>query len=516
MAPALQAAAESGAREVRVLSDLRFTDGVAVRAAVESMGLGIEFEDVSAPIANVGIARFDVPDVLRPDDRPVAEIEVYGGQSGDSIEVEILEEDRSVETLRISAPSAGLRSTASVQLPVSASSGRVRYSARIFEGGAVDGFPDDDEVVTYASVGFEAGALVLVSLRPDWEPRYLLPVLEEVTGLPALGYLWAGPDRFVRLGRAVDRGQPADSAAVRRAVADAALLVLHGLGTETQEWVTTMAGRPGRRLVLPADPAGARAVGLEVATSRPGEWYASPEIPTSPIAGSLAGISLQGLPPLSDVMVAESRPALPPLQLQLRGAGAPESAFYLLDRPEGRVAVALASGFWRWSMREDGREPYRRMWSGIAGWLLADERVSAAEARPVQWVVERGAAVEWSVPVDSLGSRIVVQHGEDVVVDTTVAGGSTTSTGVLPPGMYEYVVLDEVGDTATSGRFDVAASTLEMLPAPVAPEIPARVASLAGAGDALGRPLRTFPWPYLLVIVLLCGEWIVRRRSGLR
>jgi hypothetical protein len=457
-----------------------------------------------------------VPDVLRPDDRPVAEIEVYGGQSGDSIEVEILEEDRSVETLRISAPSAGLRSTASVQLPVSASSGRVRYSARILEGGAVDGFPDDDEVVTYASVGFEAGALVLVSLRPDWEPRYLLPVLEEVTGLPALGYLWAGPDRFVRLGRAVDRGQPADSAAVRRAVADAALLVLHGLGTETQEWVTTMAGRPGRRLVLPADPAGARAVGLEVATSRPGEWYASPEIPTSPIAGSLAGISLQGLPPLSDVMVAESRPALPPLQLQLRGAGAPESAFYLLDRPEGRVAVALASGFWRWSMREDGREPYRRMWSGIAGWLLADERVSAAEARPVQWVVERGAAVEWSVPVDSLGSRIVVQHGEDVVVDTTVAGGSTTSTGVFPPGMYEYVVLDEVGDTATSGRFDVAASTLEMLPAPVAPEIPARVASLAGAGDALGRPLRTFPWPYLLVIVLLCGEWIVRRRSGLR
>jgi hypothetical protein len=33
LAPALQAAAESGAREVRVLSDLRFTDGVAVRAA---------------------------------------------------------------------------------------------------------------------------------------------------------------------------------------------------------------------------------------------------------------------------------------------------------------------------------------------------------------------------------------------------------------------------------------------------------------------------------------------------
>ena len=35
----------------------------------------------------------------------------------------------------------------------------------------------------------------------------------------------------------------------------------------------------------------------------------------------------------------------------------------------------------------------------------------------------------------------------------------------------------------------------------------------ARAGDG-GRPLRTTPWPYLLVIGLLCGEWIGRRRSG--
>jgi hypothetical protein len=31
-----------------------------------------------------------------------------------------------------------------------------------------------------------------------------------------------------------------------------------------------------------------------------------------------------------------------------------------------------------------------------------------------------------------------------------------------------------------------------------------------------GAPLRTEPWPYLLLIGLLCGEWIGRRRSGLR
>ena len=37
-----------------------------------------------------------------------------------------------------------------------------------------------------------------------------------------------------------------------------------------------------------------------------------------------------------------------------------------------------------------------------------------------------------------------------------------------------------------------------------------------GTEDRAGSPLRTRPWPYLFVIVLLCAEWIGRRRSGLR
>ena len=32
----------------------------------------------------------------------------------------------------------------------------------------------------------------------------------------------------------------------------------------------------------------------------------------------------------------------------------------------------------------------------------------------------------------------------------------------------------------------------------------------------LGRPLRAFAWPYLLLLALLCAEWVFRRRSGLR
>lgn len=514
LAPALASAAESGATSVTVLSDLRFEDAVAVRAALETLPLAVAFEGFGSDLPNAGISRLTVPDLLQPEGQPVAEIEVHGGTPGDSIRIDVFEEGRPVASVTVAAPSTGLRTTTSVELPTPAESGRLRYTARTAV--ADDAFASDDEAVDHVNVGYEAGALVLVSLQPDWEPRHLLPVLEEVTGLPAAGYLRAGADRYVRLGRAVDRGAPADSATVRRAATDAALLVVHGLSGETDEWVRTVLGRPGRRLILPSDVEGAAIAGLAVSSPRTGEWYVSPDVPTSPIAGSIVGADFSGLPPLTGVMVAEERSTQPPLQVQLRGAGAPESAFHLMDGAEDRTAVVLATGFWRWAMREAGREPYRRVWSGVAGWLLSDQAVLAAEARPAAWVMPRGAPVEWMMPADSGEVRLVVSAGDSVVMDTTVAGGGTSTSRALPPGLYDYTVTGSAADTLGAGRFDVTSATAEMLPAREEPEAPVRAAALSASAAGAGRPLRTSPWPYLLVIMLLCGEWIVRRRSGLR
>jgi len=514
LAPALAAAAEAGATEVRVLSDMRFSDAVALRAALTGMPMEVAFEGSSGPIVNAGVARFEVSDLARPDGRPIADVEVLGGAPGDSVLLEVLEEGQIVATVPVAAASPGLRSRVSIDLPSPSTTGRVRYSARVTAPG--DGFTEDDEAIAYATIGHEEGALVLLSLRPDWEPRYLLPVLEDVTGLPAIGYLRAGPDRYVRVGHAIDRGAPVDSAAARRAAADASVLVVHGISAETEAWVEQLVMLPGRRLVLPADAEGAGAVGVEVGAAQAGEWYVSPDVPTSPIAGALSGVELQGLPPLTSVMVPTDPVRQPALHVQLRGAGAPESAVHFIDRTTGRMVVTLSAGFWRWGMRTNGREPYRRFWSGVVGWLLADRDVLTAEARPIAWVTQRGAPLEWSVPGDSVASRIVVSRDDSVVVDTTVTGGGTLSTGVLPPAAYTYSVLGTDGDTIGAGRFDVSASTLEMLPVGDAPEVPVRNASLAGADAMLGRPLRTLPWPYLLLIVLLCGEWIVRRRIGLR
>jgi hypothetical protein len=514
LVPALQSAVEAGAREVRVLSDGRFEDAVALRAALEGLPLRVTFERFGGEVANVGVTRLNVPDMPRPDERAVAEVEVHGGQPGDSIEISVLEEDVEVATTRVAAPSAGLRVRTSIELPAPVSAGRVRYTARV--RASRDGYAGDDEAVAYAAVGFEEGGLVLLSLQPDWEPRYLLPVLEEVTGLSATGYLRAGADRYVRLGRASERGRPADSASVRSAAAGAALLVVHGLGADAEPWVASMV-KNGRRLVLPADADGVRGMGMEVEDPQAGEWYPSADVPTSPVAGALAGVDFQGLPPLTGVMAPSEPERQPALQLQLRGTGAPVSAFRMTASEDGRLVVALASGWWRWAARDEAYPAYRSLWSGLAGWLLGGDAVVGAEPRPESWVVPRGAAVTWNIPGDSAAVRISLTREGGVVADTVVMAGGLVLTPSLPPGRYAYAVVGETtGDSLAAGRFDVAATTPEMLPAVADSGLAALAATSHPAVDAGGRPVRTHPLPYLLIIGLLCGEWIVRRRSGLR
>ena len=514
LAPALERAAEAGVGTVRVLSDLRFEDVVAVRAALEALPLDVDFEAFGSDLVNAGISAFDVSDAARPEGTVTATVEVHG-VGADSATLEVRADGEVVISQLVDLPDRGLRRRVEIEIPVPNGAGHIRYSARVTA--VSDAFFYDDEAVAYAAVGHEEGALVLVSLEPDWEPRFLLSVLEDVTGLPGVGYLRVGAERFVLIGPAVERAGPVDSATVGRAVRAAALVVVHGLRGDADAWSRRLVERTSSAILLAGDREGAALAGVRTTAPLGGEWYASGDIPDSPLVAELSGAEMIGLPPLTDVLVPTGAITVAsPLDLQLRGSGARAAALHLDTNAGGRRVLGLASGFWRWAMREGaGRDAYRRLWSGVAGWVLADDLMVAPEPRPLRWVFEHGDPVIWSLPRDSTAVRINVLRGDSVVADTVFRGGTTRSLGAMPPGLYHYRASAGTGEVLATGRFDVSANSSEMIPPPALPEaMGPRAAAFDGARG--GRPLRTYPWPYLLLITLLCAEWVARRRTGLR
>jgi len=516
LAPAMSRAAESGAAEVRVLSDLRLDDPVEVASALALARVETGFEAFGGDVVNAGVASFTVSDQLERGEAVGGALELFAEGVGDSVAVEVREEDRLVLSRTVAAPAPGTRFRLPLDLPAPAGEGRLRYTARVRAAGDV--FPSDDEGVAYMSAGHEAGGLVVVSLRPDWEPRALLGVLSEATGLRGTGYLRVGPDRFAPMGRAFQRGLPVDSVRVAAAARDASLLVVHGLDRETDAWGRRLARRNGRTVLWPLDAQGAAALDVRTGAPTPGEWYPVGETAASPLAADLAGAQWQDLPPLGPVLpLISGRPTDAPLLLRFRGTGPGQPAL-LLDRAGARRrAVVLASGFWRWGARGGaGEDAYRRLWSGVAGWLLAqDPTTVAGEVRPEAWVVARGEPVRWWVPgVEGDSVRLEVRDSARTVVDTVLASGSGRSVGTLPPGTYRFAATGPEGPIG-EGRFDVEARTTELLPRPTTPEATATTRAASVIGDP-GLPLRTSPWPYLLILALLCAEWVGRRRAGLR
>ena len=525
LAPALARAAESGATEVTLLSDLRLDDPVESNLVAERLFSRLWSERTQNAVRNAGIARFELPARAQSGDVLEAQVAVFSEEAGtaDTIRLRVYEEGRLVARTSVLPAGVGRVATTSIPLSPPRSSGWVRYRLSVELDG--DEFAEDDTKTTFIEIDPEEGGLILVSFRPDWEPRFLLPVLAQVTGLDARGFMAMAGDRYLRMGAGAEAGESTDEAEVRRAAAGADLLVLHGFGGDARPWVTDELARSPRALLFPADRAGADAAGVPVAPPSSEEWYPVAELQPSPLASSLADTDLTGLPPLSDVLPRiEAAVGSSPLHLQLRGSGPPEAALVLTESGGQRRAVVLASGFWRWAFREGaGRQVYRRLWAGVVGWLFASPRVAGGiGVRPTTHVWSAWEEPQWRAPgLTGDSVSLTFTAGDSVVLDTTVVvdGAGTARTGRLPPGEYAFRAT-RVGESEAigAGRVESESYSLEMFRRPAElPSGPLADSARRSVGDRpLGRPLRTHPIPYLLIIVLLSAEWIGRRSWGLR
>ncbi len=516
MAEAVTVAAEAGAREVVLVTDRRVRDPVATAMAARRMGVRLAVDTLPPAGENLGVGRLVVPGSAASGEIVRGRVEVEGEAPGaDSVTITVSVDGEPRHTLRLAPPSPGRTSGADFTLGRLAA-GTHAVTARIADA---DAFALDDERTAVVQVDPEETGVLLVSFAPDWEPRFLLPVLDQITGLPVRGYLRTGPDRYHPMEAATaDAAAAIDQAAMERLLRRAEMVVAMGVDGSSVDLLETATARTRRLLLFPLDGAGAAAGGIATGAARAGEWYLD-EAPPSPIAGEVEQFVGAGLPPLTRVLPVVGESAGAALHLRLGGAGEAETALVLRAEGRRRAGVVLARGFWRWAFRGgEPREHYRRLWAAVGGWMMADEPLAAGPGvRPARQVLQRGAPAPW-LARGYEGEEIaltVMGAADAVVLDTTliVPPGGRFATAALPAGAYAYTAA--AGDTI-GGAFIVESFTDEMLQIPTgAAELTVR----AAAGDASregNRPLRAWPFPYLLVLGALCAEWIGRRRAGLR
>ncbi len=520
----VELAAEAGAASALVVTDLRVSDLAEALARAQTLGMRLTFDDVGEEVVNVGVLELEIPASVEATDTFSVGVTLFGeGPASDSVSIEVRREGALVAATRTLLPGPGATRSLRVGLPPPGTEepgrGGVRYTVRATLPG--DMFSPDDERVGYVRTDRDIGGLVLVSDAPDWEPRFLLPVLAQVSGLGGTAYLRLGSGRWreARVGEPA-AGEIVDEATVVGRMGSAEMLVLHGVTGTSPEWLSTAATSAARVLLFPGDEDGMALLGVAGRPPASGEWYPVSPPPPSPVAGQLADARFADLPPLTSVQPLSDEVGRTVLSARMGNAGVTRPVLLVVESQGRRTAVSVAAGFWRWALRGgEGMNAYRRIWSGIVGWLLAGERaVSSGDVRPARTVVAVGNPVTWLAPGRAGDTLSVQLVSPGAPADTTVQvlPGQRFRTHAPAPGTHVYRVTDAQGNSVGSGRLEIDAWSGELLTLPGSPDSVAAEAGATSARLQAGIRLRTHPAPYLLLIALLAIEWVGRRRRGLR
>ena len=360
--------------------------------------------------------------------------------------------------------------------------------------GVSDSEPRDDARTVVLRVSAPP-SIVLLASPPDWDTRFLAHALEDVAQAAVKVFVAADPGgtrwRDAATLAAVRPGE------VARAVHGAALLVEAG-DPATFARVTAK----GALLVWP------------LGRRQEGDWYVQPPA-ASPIAGALAGVAWDSLPPvtalaeLAAISPSDSSAATA-LTARLARRGPPRVVIALSQRDGKRRATIAAGGLYRWAFRGGASgEAYRAVVAGLTDWLLAWGAAGGERFLPVTTVTPNGLPLQWR--------WTAAGEPRDVVVALTTTRGQQQDTLRfdaggraelwLPPGEYRYAAAEgpERGLVAVDTYSD------EWRPAPVV------VAAQPGAagGRLAGVALRDRWWLFVVAIAAFAAEWAWRRRQGL-
>jgi hypothetical protein len=537
--PAIEAAGLAGFDSVVVVSDGGWDDPVAALELAAGMGLGVREQRVASPARRVGLRDAVAPERVSAGDTVRISFEIVTGGVGDPVpdgadvpggavappgagvpgsdSVRVLLRGSDVELeVDVRLPDAGRSSRGEIRWPAAAVSAGVASEWRTYELSLADGadpYGAADRISLLVEVTSEAADAVLVSEAPDWGPSFLLPLLDRVTSGGAHAYVRVGADRYLRLGT---EPIPVEAAAVRRSVLAARLLAVQGSPGDLPAWLSAALRRHPRKLVFSTGPGDVPGVTATPETLLDGEWYPEQPAASAPTSALLSGLQLAELPPIHDVLLLggswewaslmsrrDRRGEARPLAVAGRGGGA-------------RWALVVGSGYWRWGFRGgEARRVYEGLFGGIAGWLLEGVQRRAVDlaevptsAAPARWRVGPGITDLAITVYDSAGRTVWAERWEEP--EALVMGPSLPAG----PASFEAVGEGPEGRLRIERPMVVRVGGAELEPKPLRPEI----ALPASGGGVEGEPPRRSRavWPFALAIVLFGGEWIWRRRIGLR
>ncbi len=529
LAPAVRAAAQAGHGSARVVTDGEVSDAAAVAEEAARYGMRLQWVVLRTAYPRIGIA-----DVKAPAWAEVGEaVEVRAlvtARAEPGVPAALTVRDstgRARARSEVLLPAEGRLAEARLSWKLGAPEGLQRFEVALEDSGG-DEETRDDRRSFYIDVSGPPSSPVLLALEPSWEASFLLPSLTRAGVSQAVGYTRVRPDRWVTMGEGYRTVRPEEI--VRRG-AGAPLLVVVGYGRDAPAWVHRSVRSAPTLWIFPAGPAfEVPGWGVRVGSQEEGEWYADATLPPSPLTGVLAGIDVSLFPPLTGVRAVEGPAAWSPLRLRRGRRGEARPAIVAGVAGGRRWAISAGTAYWRWGFRPGAPgELYRGLTTGLAGWLLEDRGVAQPSVVPLARVVARGERFRFLLPAAADSTRLLLRDTAGAVAreERRSAPGDTLTSEPLPVGRYRYEAQAWRGGrvaAAGEGPLEVEAFHPELLPAPVVDAVVAARTS-AGGGGPEGVPapraearlrLRRLGWPLLLLLALLCGEWVLRQRLGLR
>jgi hypothetical protein len=488
LAPALRAAAASD-REVIVVSDGELEDAPDLPADLLGRARVRLFPRRAG--SDLAITSVEGPARVTAGDSIPLEITVtgYGDNLPSQVRLVIALGDRQLIERNVSPVPGASR------LRIALASSLLRPEANLLSvrlPDVADAERRDNERKFLVAVTPTPGVVLLAS-PGDWDSRALYRALLDVAQLPVRGYLQVEPGRW----RSYHDLAPVAAEEVRRAARGADLLIVKG--DQAEAAVTRARGV----WLWPAEGNGTTAIA--------GDWYVTPG-GASPIAGAFTGLPVDSFPPTMQVLPMQPDSGGWVAMTAQNGRRGPERPVVMGHATARRREVTVAAdGLWRWALRGGSSEQGYRSWvAATASWLLGGADSITGRARPVRNVVsnQRPIVFEWMAGTTATPLEIVWSTDGTTTRDTLEFDGAGRASAWLPPGAYRYRL-----EGGGSGLVAVEEYSDEWLPRAVTVSPREEVTALASAAPSRARG---WVWLFALAVLGLAGEWLARRRLGLR